>query len=235
MSRSLRRGALAAAIVLSIAPLTAACGAGFDAQTGGVNPRNATVRVDDIQIQNVNIVMSEESDGPASVSARLFNDGSEEQTLEAIVLADTGQEIQLVPAEGDSRIVLPPRGSVALGGEGNAAAVIEDAEAAGVALGNAQHLVFDLSESGRAELYARVVPADGHWQHYQEWGPSPSPETGQGAGQDTEDAREDEDGVESDGSDTGTDQPGTDEDAGEEGTEGARDEDTSEDDTESGD
>ncbi|MCE7080228.1 DUF461 domain-containing protein [Streptomyces sp. ST2-7A] len=169
MSSSLRRGALTATFVLSIAPL-AACGAGFDAETDQVGPMQAAVEIEDIKIQNVNVLLSEE-DGPAGVSARIFNDGTEDQTLLSITLPGSGEEMELVPAEGEDEIVIPARGSIALGGEGNATAIIDDPESAGIAAGNAQHLIFDLSTSGEAALYARVMPVVDFFDYYADWAP----------------------------------------------------------------
>lgn len=201
MRSSLRRGALAAATVaFAIVPL-AACGAGFDAETNLVTPPNASVEVEDIKIQGVNVIVSEE--GQAAVSGRIFNGGGEDQTLLAVVVGDSREEAELIPAEGESRVVIPAGGSIALGGEGNPAAYIADAEAAGIALGNAQAIVFDLSETGPAELNATVVPAggdDGAFAYYEQWGPTAPPEA------------EDAAGSPGTGTETG---PGTDEGAGE--------------------
>ncbi|WP_103504076.1 MULTISPECIES: DUF461 domain-containing protein [Streptomyces] len=172
MSSSLRRGALAATVAFTILPLTAACGAGFDAETTLVQPVNATTQVEDIKIQSINVVMSE--DGPAAVTGRIFNEGSEPRTLVSITLPENGEVFELVPAEGESTVEIPAGGSVGLGGEGNAGAFVTDAESVGIVLGNAQHLVFDLSEVGTAELRATVVPmvgVDGAFAHYELWGP----------------------------------------------------------------
>ncbi|MFP8960782.1 DUF461 domain-containing protein [Streptomyces nanhaiensis] len=170
MSSSLRRGALAASsLALSIASLTA-CGAGPDAQSLNINPDNASAEVDDIKVQNVNVVTSEEGSGPASVSARIFNGGTEDQTLESITV--DGQRVELSPAEGEQELTVPAGGSLALGGEGNASAIIDDPERAGIEAGNAQPLVFELSSTGRVELRATVVPAAGTWKDF---GPSGAP------------------------------------------------------------
>jgi hypothetical protein len=158
----------------SIAALTA-CGAGADAGTSQIKPDNAYAHVDDILVQNVNVVLPEDSpDGPATVVARLFNEGAEDQTLESITLPGSDERVELRPAEGESRVVVPAGGSVALGGEGNPEAVIEDPAAADVALGNAQRLVFTLSDTGEVELHARVVPDSGEYAYYEDWGPTPS-------------------------------------------------------------
>jgi hypothetical protein len=176
VSSSLRRGVLAAAVIAFPITALAACGAGHNAATDEVRPDNAWAEVEDIKVQNVIVIMPDDGDGIAGITARLFNNGADDQTLEAIRLPGTGETVELAPAEGESGVVIPAGGELALGGEGNASALIQDAAAGGVALGNAQHLVFDLSETGGITLYARVVGDSDDFDHYAEWGPTPTAE-----------------------------------------------------------
>ncbi|MEV0413866.1 DUF461 domain-containing protein [Streptomyces sp. NPDC050448] len=178
MSRSLRRGALAAtAIVFSIASL-AACAAGHDAQTLQIKPDNAAVTKGDIKIQNALVITQGEKDkkGPAAVSATLFNSGIKAQTLDAITLPGGKAKVVLKPAEGASKVTVPAGGSVVLGGKGNASAVIQGGEA--VQNGNAQPVVFQLSNAGDVELQAFVVPGTGM---YAGFGPTEAPVAAPGA------------------------------------------------------
>ncbi|MFJ9595755.1 DUF461 domain-containing protein [Streptomyces virginiae] len=173
MSRSLRRGALAAtAVVFSIASL-AACGAGNDAQTLQIKPDNAAVTKGDIEIQNALVITQGEKDkkGPAVVSATVFNNGTKAQTLDGITLADGKGKVALKPAEGGGKITVPAGGSVVLGGKGNASAVIENGSEA-AKNGDVQKVVFQLSSTGGVELQAFVVPATGM---YAGFGPSAAP------------------------------------------------------------
>ncbi|KIX64333.1 lipoprotein, partial [Streptomyces sp. MBRL 10] len=171
MSRSLRRGALAAtAVVFSIASL-AACGAGNDAQTLQIKPDNAAATKGDIEIQNALVITQGEKDkkGPAVVSATVFNNGSTPQTLDAITLADGKGKVLLKPAEGGSgKITVPAGGSVVIGGKGNASAQIENGSEA-AKNGDVQKVVFQLSSTGGVELQAFVVPGAGM---YAGFGPS---------------------------------------------------------------
>ncbi|RSS50305.1 DUF461 domain-containing protein [Streptomyces sp. WAC01280] len=171
MSRSLRRGALAAtAIVFSIAALSA-CGAGNDAQTLGVKPDNAAVTVDDVKIQNALVITQPHQGvkGPAVVSATVFNNGTTPQTLEAITLPGTTATVKLTPAAGGAGpITVPALGSVVIGGAGNATAVIENGTEA-AKNGNAQKVVFKLSKTGNVGLSAFVVPAT---SYFKDFGPS---------------------------------------------------------------
>ncbi|WP_435602290.1 DUF461 domain-containing protein [Streptomyces sp. bgisy130] len=176
MSRSLRRGVLAATVLsLSIATLSA-CGAGNDAQTLEVKPDNAATSVGDIKIQNANVITQPEVDakGPAVVSATVFNSGTKDQKLTALSVDGTGQTAKLAPADhGSGPITVPAGGSVVIGGEGNPSAVLASGREA-VQDGNAQPLTFKFSSTGQVRINAYVVPAKNYFEGY---GPSkvPSP------------------------------------------------------------
>ncbi|RPF46457.1 hypothetical protein EDD96_3032 [Streptomyces sp. Ag109_G2-6] len=176
MSRSLRRGALAAsAVVFSLASL-AACGAGNDAQTLQIKPDNAAVTKGDIKVQNALVITKgdKEKKGPASVSATLFNTGTKAQTLDAITLAGGKSKVTLKGAEGSDKITVPAGGSVVIGGKGNASAVVEGGREA-VQNGNVQEMTFQLSTAGDVKLEAYVVPATGMYAGY---GPTEAPAAG---------------------------------------------------------
>ncbi|MFD3519279.1 DUF461 domain-containing protein [Streptomyces sp. NPDC058653] len=245
MSRSLRRGTLAAsAIAFSIASL-AACGAGNDAQTLGVRPDNAATSIGDITVQNANVVTQPEAsdEGPAIVTAKVFNNGRSRQTLDAITLPDSGATVKITPAEGKGPLTIPAGGSVLIGGAGNASAVIESGDE-GARNGDAQRVVFQFSDTGDVALDAFVVPATGP---FTDFGPSalPSPTAGgseQPGGSPSESpsgaAAEGASGAPSDGETDGPADGGTDEESGapggnadEEGTVEGADEGTEQDDT----
>lgn len=176
MSRSLRRGALAAtAVVFSIASL-AACGAGNDAQTLQIRPDNAAVTKGEIKIQNALVISQNEKDkkGAAAVSATVFNSGTKPQTLDSITLPGGKGAVVLKAATGTGKVTVPAGGSVVLGGQGNASAVIENGAEAGK-VGDTQKIVFQLSSTGGVELDAFVVPATGM---YAGFGPSAAPAAG---------------------------------------------------------
>jgi hypothetical protein len=174
MSRSLRRGAVAAsAIVVSIAALSA-CGAGSNAQTLAVKPDNAATSVGDLQVQNATVITQPKANakGPAVVTARIFNNGIRSQTLDAISLPGTSARVKVSAAKGAGPVTVPANGSIILGGRNNPSAVIADGRT--VTVGNAQRAVFDFSETGKVSLLALVVPATGYFSSY---GPSTQPAT----------------------------------------------------------
>ncbi|MEU3469942.1 DUF461 domain-containing protein [Streptomyces sp. NPDC006687] len=176
MSRSLRRGALAAsAVVFSLASL-AACGAGNDAQTLQIKPDNAAVTKGAIKVQNALVITKggKEKKGPAAVSATVFNSGDKDQTLDAITLAGGKSKVTLKGAEGAGKITVPAGGSVVIGGKGNASAVVEGGREA-IQDGNVQEMTFQLSTAGDVKLDAYVVPAAGM---YAGFGPTEAPAAG---------------------------------------------------------
>ncbi|MFD8520257.1 DUF461 domain-containing protein [Streptomyces capillispiralis] len=172
MSSSLRRGALAAAaIAFSIASLSA-CAAGNNAQSLGIKPDNAATTVGDIKVQNALVITQPdlESTGPAVIAATLFNEGRTDQTLESVTVAGAGKTAELTPAEGGS-FTVPAGGSLILGGEGNASAVLPSSREA-VQDGNAQKITFTFSETGDVSLRALVHPAE---DFFESWGPTEAP------------------------------------------------------------
>ncbi|MFF4910567.1 DUF461 domain-containing protein [Streptomyces sp. NPDC001260] len=175
MSSSLRRGALAAAaIAFSIASL-AACGAGSDAQTLQVKPDNAAVKVGDIQVQNALIITQPDpqASGPAVISATLFNNGATAQTVDAITLPNVNQTAEVKPAKGNGKLVVPAHGSVVIGGQGNASAVLPSGREA-VQDGSVRKITFTFSKTGDVSLRGFVVPAE---SYFTKWGPSTVPTT----------------------------------------------------------
>lgn len=174
MSRSLRRGALAAtAVVFSIASLSA-CGAGMDAQTLEVRPDNAETTVDGIKVQNAAVITQPkaEAEGPAVVSATIFNNSTEQQTIDTITLPGVSSPVKLSPATGSGPVTVPAQSSIIIGGAGNASAVIENGQAAAKNTGGVQDIVFRFSETGDVTLQAAVVPATSYFAGY---GPSTLP------------------------------------------------------------
>ncbi|KUN21146.1 hypothetical protein AQJ23_29810 [Streptomyces antibioticus] len=175
MSSSLRRGALAAAaIAFSIASL-AACGAGNNAQTLEIKPDNASTTVGDIKVQNAVVITQPDaqSTGPAVVAATLFNSGTSAQTLDTITVAGVSEPVELSPAKGKGKLTVPAGGSLVLGGEGNASAVLSGSREA-LKDGAAQKVTFTFSETGDVSLQAFIVPAK---SYFEKWGPTDLPST----------------------------------------------------------
>lgn len=181
MSRSLRRGAIAAtAIAFSLASL-AACGAGNNAQTHEIKPDNAATTVGDIKIQNAMVITQPDlkSTGPAVIAATIFNNGSTDQTLDEIAVDGTGKKAKITPAKDDKTskrggsLTIPAGGSVVIGGKDNATAVLASSREA-VKDGNAQPVTFAFSKTGDVKMKTFVVPAE---SYFKKWGPAEVPES----------------------------------------------------------
>ncbi len=170
MVSSFRRGAVAAVLVLSLAPLAAACSAGNDAQTNEIHPNSFSGSAGNAKVQSA-FVLTDPS-GPATVSARLFNNGSTEQTLTSVQIDGAGGA-QLLGANGGSTITIPAHGSVLLGGQGNPAAVLSGA-GEGLRDGDVQDAVFTFSGAGAVKTPISVTPAAGYFEPY---GPGSAPTT----------------------------------------------------------
>ncbi|MFF6997424.1 DUF461 domain-containing protein [Streptomyces sp. NPDC008313] len=173
MSSSLRRGALAAAaIAFSIASL-AACGAGSNAQTLQIKPDNAATSVGDVKVQNALVITEPDgtAEGPAVVSATIYNNGDTAQTLDSVTVDGAGGPAELKPAKGSGKVTVPAHGYIVLGGKDNAAASLASA-GQNVKAGNVQKVTFSLSKTGDVSLKALVVPAE---SYFTKWGPSEVP------------------------------------------------------------
>jgi hypothetical protein len=164
VSRSLRRGALAAVAALSIAPLASACGAGQDPTTLEVKPDSVATTVGDIEIQNAFIITEPSGStgsgaGAAVVTGRVFNNGTSAKSLESITVQGASGQVTLKTADGSTGpITIPANGSVTLGGAGNPVALLADSK--GVVPGDFQAAVFSFSGAGDVRIDPSVVPAE---------------------------------------------------------------------------
>ncbi|MFK4065766.1 copper chaperone PCu(A)C [Streptomyces sp. NPDC029674] len=180
MSRSLRRGALAAtAIAFSLASLSA-CAAGNNAQTMEIKPDNAATTVGDIKIQNAMVITQpgQESAGPAAVAATIFNSGDKPQTLNAVSVDGAEGKAKLTRGKEDKDskpkgpLTIPAGGSIVIGGKDNASAVLSG-NLDEVKEGNAQPVTFSFSRTGDVKMEAFVVPAE---SYFSKWGPTEVPQ-----------------------------------------------------------
>ncbi|SEG88511.1 hypothetical protein SAMN05216223_11979 [Actinacidiphila yanglinensis] len=170
MVRSIRRGAVAAVLALSLAPLAAACSAGNDAATLGVHPDSDSGSTGNVKVQNA-FVLTDPS-GPATITARLFNNGSSAQSLQSVQIAGT-TTAQLKGTDGGPTITVPAHSSVLLGGKGNPAAVLPGRNES-LRDGDVQEAVFSFSAAGAVKMQVNVTPATRYFAPY---GPGALPTT----------------------------------------------------------
>ncbi|MFD0571544.1 hypothetical protein ACFQ0T_22965 [Kitasatospora gansuensis] len=112
MSRSLRRGAIAAIALAAILPLSA-CAAGNSPDTLQIKPDNAATSIgENLKLNNIVVVTaagsSSEHAGPAQLTVNISNAGDKAETLQSITVGE-GVAATFADAKGAtlSEIVIP--------------------------------------------------------------------------------------------------------------------------------
>ncbi|MGA4540758.1 DUF461 domain-containing protein [Uniformispora flossi] len=116
MSRSIRRGAVAATIALALAPLAAACSSGTDAETTKIKPDTASVQVGNVKVQNLTLVSGGPTSGAMALGGAFINDGDQAETLTQVAVDGATGNAELKSASGTGAITIPAHGAVYLTG-----------------------------------------------------------------------------------------------------------------------
>ncbi|MFC1409458.1 DUF461 domain-containing protein [Streptacidiphilus sp. N1-12] len=166
MSRSLRRGAVAA-VIIATAPILAACSAGDSAATLQVKPDNAATSIPladgtALKLNGITVVTDATGKAPASVVVNIANGGPTADTL-------TGVTVDGVPAVLSGSPTIPSLGSLALGAPGQASATVPTLTATP---GQNTAVSFTFTTAGSAQVQALVTTGTGEYASY---APSPSP------------------------------------------------------------
>ncbi|GAA0675725.1 hypothetical protein GCM10010193_30950 [Kitasatospora atroaurantiaca] len=168
MSRSLRRGAIAALVLAAIVPLSA-CAAGNTPDTLAVTPDNASTSIgNDLKLNNIVVVTkadtAAEQTGPANVTVNISNSGTSPETLQSITVGE-GSTATFTTDKGAplSEIVIPAGGSVLLGGEGQPVAHLSSAA---LTVGGFAPTSFSFAKAGKVGTQAQVLPAKGPYAAY---------------------------------------------------------------------
>ncbi|MFI1384710.1 hypothetical protein [Embleya sp. NPDC020886] len=112
MSRSLRRGALAATVAV-VLPLAAGCASGKDAETNEIKPDTANAAFGSLKIQNVQLVTGDPGKHLVALGGALFNEGTKPETVTKVTVDGAGQALGgplTIPAGGAVYMVDPPQG-----------------------------------------------------------------------------------------------------------------------------
>ncbi|MCU7824064.1 DUF461 domain-containing protein [Kitasatospora sp. DSM 101779] len=163
MSRSLRRGAIAALVLAAVVPLSA-CAAGNQAETLQIKPDNAATSVgQNLRLNNVLLVTakgaSSDEAGPVNLTVNIANTGSAPEVLQSVSVEGAGTATFTDGKGADvSEIVIPAGGSVLIGGEGQPAAHLASAK---LPLGGYADTDFTFKTAGKVGLPVGVVPATG--------------------------------------------------------------------------
>ncbi|MDH6704824.1 hypothetical protein P3T27_001527 [Kitasatospora sp. MAA19] len=174
MSRSLRRGSIAAIAAIAIASLSS-CAAGNTPDTLQVKPDNAAATLGtNLRLNNIVVVTGDESSGehtgPANVTVNISNTGSTPAELQSITVGN-GATAAFTDAAGAplSTIVVPAGGAVAIGGAGNPSAKVASV---GVQVGGFVPASFTFKDGQKVDAQAGVSPNKGL---YQGFGPTATP------------------------------------------------------------
>ncbi len=156
MTRHRRRAALLTALVVSLAPVTAGCAAGFDAVTGQpFAPGDGLIgQIGDLQVNNVVVVGDDRGQGIVLLS--VANRGTEPDTLRSVELPGGAQAT--LPQDTE----IPVRGSLSLQGEDEVIRVTGLEQAPGQAV--EVRLLF--TRAGELTLTTVVIPSGGYYRTY---------------------------------------------------------------------
>ncbi|MGW4892417.1 DUF461 domain-containing protein [Kitasatospora sp. NPDC004240] len=173
MSRSLRRGSIAALAALAIAPLSS-CAAGNTPETLQIKPDNVSATLSpNVLLNNIVVVTPEqaagEHAGPATVVVNIANSGPVPVELQSVTVG-TGSAATFTDEKGAAvpAILVPAGGSVAIGGKGNPTAQLASAS---VHVGGYVPTVFTF-KTGKVEAEAAVTTDKGLYKGY---GPTVAP------------------------------------------------------------
>ncbi|MFF7457588.1 DUF461 domain-containing protein [Kitasatospora sp. NPDC008115] len=160
MSRSLRRGSIAAIAALAIASLSS-CAAGNTPETLQIKPDNVSATLGtDVLLNNIVVVTGAESSGehtgPANVTVNISNGGTEVLELQAITVAG-GAPATFADDKGAplTSISVPAGGAVLLGGPGNPTAKVASTT---VTVGGYVTTSFTFKNHDKLDAQAQVSP-----------------------------------------------------------------------------
>ncbi|MFJ7912201.1 DUF461 domain-containing protein [Kitasatospora sp. NPDC096204] len=178
MSRSLRRGSIAAIAAIAIASLSS-CAAGNTPDTLQIKPDNAAATVGThLRLNNIVVVTGQgavgDHTGPANVVVNIANTADIPAELQSVTVGGAAATFSDAAGAPLSGIVVPAGGAVAIGGQGNPTAT---AASATVQVGGFAPTVFTFKDGQKVEAQAAVSPDSGEHGNglYQGYGPTPSP------------------------------------------------------------
>ncbi|WAL72480.1 DUF461 domain-containing protein [Kitasatospora sp. YST-16] len=176
MSRSLRRGAVAAIVLAAILPL-AACATGNDASTLQIKPDNAATSVGDgVKLNNIVVVTEAGSagayTGPATVTVNIANAGATDDVLTSVKIGDATAKLTDENGAPVSTVDLKVNQSVLLGAQGSPVAQVSSSQ---LSVGGYVKTTFTFAKAGEVSAQANVQPAVGSYEAFGPKKAAPSP------------------------------------------------------------
>lgn len=172
-SRRGRAGLATAAVLLTMTPLAAACGAGFDAAATQVKPDAGAGSAGALKVNNVWVIVDPNTNN-AEVIGAVSNTGSTDVNWPVVQVGDTPAQIVTGGAAG----------SAAAGASGAAANTAHtigagqatyfgqpgqpeiEFSAAGLTLGDLIHVTFSFGDAGTVTVPAQIQPNTGQFADY---------------------------------------------------------------------
>ncbi|WP_436776901.1 hypothetical protein [Yinghuangia sp. YIM S09857] len=179
MSRSIRRGAVAATLALALAPLAAACSSGTDAATSQLKPDSAHTQLGTIKVQNLSLVTGDGDSGLVSLGGAIINEGDKPETLKSVTLAGAAVPGAMKDKDGATSITIPAGGAVYLTGEKGGPSV-SFSGAPDATAGKYIDVTFGFSSVGETKLGVAVHPPEGYYESLKPAAPqtaTPAPST----------------------------------------------------------
>ncbi|MEY9962825.1 hypothetical protein ABIA33_000851 [Streptacidiphilus sp. MAP12-16] len=165
MSRSLRRGAVAA-VIIATAPILAACSAGDNAASLQVKPDNAATSIGStLKLNGIVVVTTAIGQAPANVTVNISNTGDQADNLVSVAVGST-QAVLSGPATINSG------GSLLLSGPGQVSATVPTLTAMP---GQNANVTFTFANAGSVTVQALVSAGTGIYASYAPVAPTPSP------------------------------------------------------------
>ncbi|MFI9157018.1 DUF461 domain-containing protein [Kitasatospora aureofaciens] len=178
MSRSLRRGSIAAIAAIAIASLSS-CAASTTPDTLQIKPDNAAATLGtNLRLNNIVLVTgvgtSGDYTGPANMVVNISNTAGTPAELQSITVGSATATFADAAGAPQSSIVVPPGGSVVLGGQGNPSASFSSAS---VHVGGFATATFAFKDGQKVDAQAGVSPDSGENGRglYKGFGPTPTP------------------------------------------------------------
>ncbi|OPC81701.1 hypothetical protein B4N89_12765 [Embleya scabrispora] len=166
MSRSLRRGALAATVAV-VLPLAAGCASGKEAETSKVKPDTANTAFGSLKIQNIQLVTSDPGKNLVALGGALFNEGSAPETITKVTVDGAGQALGgplTIPAGGAAYLVDRPQGMAADDPQGRVyLGPLVFPNAAKVEAGSFRRVTFAFGTAGETSLDVSVHAPSGYF------------------------------------------------------------------------
>jgi hypothetical protein len=188
VSRSLRRGALAATVAAVLAPLAAGCASGNDAETDQIKPDTANTAFGDLKIQNVQLVTGDQGKHLVALGAALFNEGKEPETITKVTVDGAGMATRgplTIPAGGALYMVDPPQGMAADSPQGKTyLGPLVFPNAPDIQAGSYRKVTFAFGTAGETSLDVSVHAPSGYFEQLKPTPaftpppPAPAPTTG---------------------------------------------------------